>query len=57
MRGFNTALLSKQLWNLFQHPQSLIAHILKAKYHKHSSILDASVGYRPSFIWRNLMSV
>ncbi|CAN0830996.1 Uncharacterized mitochondrial protein AtMg00310 [Linum grandiflorum] len=57
MRGFNTALLSKKLWNLSQRPQSLIGRILKAKYHKHSSILEAGVGYRPSFIWRSLMSV
>ncbi|CAN0904869.1 Uncharacterized mitochondrial protein AtMg00310 [Linum grandiflorum] len=57
LRGFNTALLSKQLWNLFQRPQSLVARILKAKYHKHSSILEASTGYRSSFIWRSLMSV
>ncbi|CAN0912350.1 Uncharacterized mitochondrial protein AtMg00310 [Linum grandiflorum] len=57
MRGFNTALLAKQLWNLAQRPQSLIAQILKAKYHKNSSILEAEVGYRPSFIWRSLMGV
>ncbi|CAN1245627.1 Uncharacterized mitochondrial protein AtMg00310 [Linum grandiflorum] len=57
LRGFNTAILSKQLWNLFQRPHSLAARILKAKYHKHTSILEASTGYRPSFIWRSLMSV
>ncbi|CAN0912349.1 hypothetical protein LINGRAHAP2_LOCUS27331 [Linum grandiflorum] len=51
------ALLAKQLWNLAQRPQSLIAQILKAKYHKNSSILEAEVGYRPSFIWRSLMGV
>ncbi|CAN0881508.1 Uncharacterized mitochondrial protein AtMg00310 [Linum grandiflorum] len=38
MRGFNIALLSKQLWNLSQRPQSLVGRIPQAKYHKHSSI-------------------
>ncbi|CAN0886129.1 hypothetical protein LINGRAHAP2_LOCUS15292 [Linum grandiflorum] len=57
MRGFNTALLAKQLWNLFQRPHSLIACIFKAIYHKCSSIMEACVGYKSSFIWRSLMSV
>ncbi|CAN0846222.1 Uncharacterized mitochondrial protein AtMg00310 [Linum grandiflorum] len=56
LRGFNTALLEKQVWTHYQRPDSLAARILRAKYHKHSSILEAEVGYRPSFIWHNLMS-
>ncbi|CAN0920646.1 hypothetical protein LINGRAHAP2_LOCUS32154 [Linum grandiflorum] len=31
--------------------------MLKAKYHKNSSVLDAEISYRPSFIWRSLMGV
>ncbi|CAN0906982.1 Uncharacterized mitochondrial protein AtMg00310 [Linum grandiflorum] len=54
--GVNTAMLAKQMWSLFQRPSSLIGRILKAKYHKHSSILEANIGYRPSFIWRSLIS-
>ncbi|CAN0906581.1 Uncharacterized mitochondrial protein AtMg00310, partial [Linum grandiflorum] len=50
-------LLTKQLWGLYQRPNALISRILKAKYHKHTSFLDANVGYRPSFIWRTLLSV
>ncbi|CAN0920283.1 Uncharacterized mitochondrial protein AtMg00310 [Linum grandiflorum] len=30
--------------------------MMKAKYHTHSFALDTVVGYRPSFIWRSLMS-
>ncbi|CAN0856622.1 hypothetical protein LINGRAHAP2_LOCUS6537 [Linum grandiflorum] len=30
--------------------------MLKAKYYKHSTILEAKMGYQPSFIWRSLMS-
>ncbi|CAL1396674.1 unnamed protein product [Linum trigynum] len=56
LTGFNMALLGKQLWNLYQRPYSLIAQILRAKYHKHSTILEANVGYNPSYVWRSLMS-
>ncbi|CAL1396794.1 unnamed protein product [Linum trigynum] len=56
LKGFNMALLAKQLWNLYQRPNSLIATILRAKYHKHVSILDARAGYNPSYMWRSLMS-
>ncbi|CAN1247314.1 Uncharacterized mitochondrial protein AtMg00310 [Linum grandiflorum] len=54
---FNIALLAKQLWKLYQRPESLIAWMLKAKYHKHSTVLEAEIGYRPSFIWRSLLGV
>ncbi|CAL1360664.1 unnamed protein product [Linum trigynum] len=55
--GFSVALLARRLWSLAQRPETLAAKVLRAKYHKNSSILDASVGYRPSFIWRSLMGV
>ncbi|CAI0405846.1 unnamed protein product [Linum tenue] len=29
---------------------------MRAKYHKHTTVLEAEVGYRPSFIWRSLLS-
>ncbi|CAN0904020.1 hypothetical protein LINGRAHAP2_LOCUS22844 [Linum grandiflorum] len=56
MHGFNTALLAKQLWNLHERPDSLVAKIMKAKYHKNSSVLEGELSYRPSFIWRSLLS-
>ncbi|CAL1389097.1 unnamed protein product [Linum trigynum] len=56
LRGFNTAMLAKQVWRLYQRPDTLIARIMKAKYYKNSTVLDAKVGYNPSFIWRSLMS-
>jgi hypothetical protein len=52
---FNKALLSKQLWRLLQSPNSLVAKILKAKYFPSSSILDSTLGNRPSYVWRNFM--
>ncbi|CAL1383059.1 unnamed protein product [Linum trigynum] len=56
LRGFNTALLAKQLWRLHKRPTSLAARIMKAKYHKKESVLEAVCGHNPSFIWRSITS-
>ncbi|CAN0912862.1 LINE-1 retrotransposable element ORF2 protein [Linum grandiflorum] len=56
MSVFNQAMLAKQLWNLNSKPNSLVARLLKAKYHPRCSILDAKLGWRPSYIWRSLLS-
>jgi hypothetical protein len=53
---FNKALLTKQGWRLVQNPKSLTARILKAKYYPNSSFIDASLGTRPSFAWRSILS-
>jgi hypothetical protein len=53
---FNKALLSKQIWRLLQNPNSLAAKILKAKYYPSCSILEASIGNRPSYVWRSFMA-
>ena len=54
---FNNALLAKQLWQLLQDPTSLARQVLKSKYYPQSSIFEATLGTRPSFAWRSLMSV
>ena len=51
---FNKALLAKQIWCMWKAPYSLITKIMKAKYHMGCSILDASLGRKPSFAWRNI---
>ena len=53
---FNKALLAKQVWRILQNPDSLIARIMQAKYFPNSSIMEASLGTRPSQAWRSILS-
>lgn len=53
---FNKALLAKHCWTLIQNLDSLISHIIKAKYYPNSSFLEFELGKMPSFIWRSFMA-
>lgn len=53
---FNIAMLAKQLWGLLQNPNSQIQRILKAKYYKRSDLMNAQLGYKPSYLWRSLLA-
>lgn len=46
---FNNTMLAKQ-WRVLKNGDSLATQILKSKYFKNTSVLDAKVGYRPSFL-------
>ncbi|KAH9769616.1 reverse transcriptase domain-containing protein [Citrus sinensis] len=52
---FNQALIAKQGWRLIQNPEALMARVLKAKYFKNSSFMDAKLGANPSFVWRSIL--
>lgn len=52
---FNKALLAKQIWRIILYPDSLVAKVLKARYFKHTDIMDATLGSNPSYIWRSIM--
>jgi hypothetical protein len=52
---FNQAFLAKQGWHLLVDPDSLCAQVLKARYHKNSSFLDADCPKRASFTWRSIV--
>ncbi|XP_042988726.1 uncharacterized protein LOC122316260 [Carya illinoinensis] len=56
LESFNTALLAKQCWRIFTNPHSFTAMVLKDKYFRHSDFLQATVGHRPSLIWKSLWS-
>ncbi|CAJ2667228.1 unnamed protein product, partial [Trifolium pratense] len=52
--AFNMAMVAKQAWNIVQNPDSLAAKLVKARYFPRSSLLEASLGYNPSFAWRSI---
>uniref|UniRef100_A0A803QG04 Reverse transcriptase n=1 Tax=Cannabis sativa TaxID=3483 RepID=A0A803QG04_CANSA len=51
----NQALLAKQAWRVFTTPDSIASRILKARYFRHSSFLEASKGHSPSYSWSSLL--
>lgn len=51
---FNNAMLSKQLWRVLKVLDSLVAWIFKHKYFLNGQLLDAKIGYKPSFLWKSL---
>lgn len=54
MEKFHLALLGKQVWRLLTKPDTLVAHVFKAQYFQHTTILNANLGARPSYAWRSL---
>ncbi|GAU29262.1 hypothetical protein TSUD_392120 [Trifolium subterraneum] len=52
--AFNKAMVAKQVWNIVQNPNSLVAKLLKARYFPRSSLFEAPLGYNPSFAWRSM---
>jgi hypothetical protein len=53
-KAFNLAMVAKQGWSFLFNPDSLVARIYKAKYFPRTSLLNAKIGYNPSFAWRSI---
>ena len=53
---FNMALLANQSWRLLQNPQSLFYRVFKARYFPNCSIMEATLGNNPSFLWWSILS-
>ncbi|XP_024039324.1 uncharacterized protein LOC127898872 [Citrus sinensis] len=53
--SFNQAMVAKQGWRLIQFPNSLVSKVLRARYFRSCSFLNAKPGSNPSFIWRSIL--
>nr|XP_025611831.1 uncharacterized protein LOC112705199 [Arachis hypogaea] len=55
LRAQNLALLEKQCWRIATRPNSLLTKMLKEKYYRYQSIMEAGVGAVPSWGWRSIL--
>lgn len=55
LTSFNLALLAKQGWRIINQPSAILSKILKEKYFKDSSFMEATTSRRPSWGWRSLL--
>ena len=53
-RDFNLAILAKQGWRILRNPKTLMAKIFKARYFPRQGVLQAKVGFTPSYTWRSI---
>ncbi|GAA0157875.1 hypothetical protein LIER_38538 [Lithospermum erythrorhizon] len=51
----NLALLAKQGWRVVTRQASILYKLLKGRYFRNTSFLNAKVGYNPSFGWRSML--
>ena len=54
--SFNKAHLAKQGWCLMQELDSLVGTVLKSKYFKNVSFLEAKKGSRASYAWQSILA-
>ncbi|KAA3454975.1 reverse transcriptase [Gossypium australe] len=54
MSQFNISLLAKQGCRIISNEESLVAHVLKAKYFSNTHFLNASLGNNCSYTWKSI---
>ena len=47
--------MAKQYWRLIQNPHSFYAQVMGVKYFPRRSLMEATIGFRPSYLWRSLL--
>jgi len=57
MEAFNEALLAKQFWRLLKDHNSLVAHILGARYYPDGNIFNTMLRTMVNFAWCSIMGV
>jgi len=55
LSAFKLAMLGKQGWKFQTEPQSLVSHILKARYFPNHSYLKTNLGHNPSYVWHSIL--
>lgn len=55
LTSFNQALLGKIGWRIMQHPDTLLAKVLKARYFRHSDFLHCQLASKPSYVWKSIL--
>ena len=56
LKAFNLALLSKQGWWLQTYTNSLFNHVFRARYFPEGDFLFATIGNKPLYAWRSILS-
>ena len=56
LKHFSLALLSKQGWRLQVGQNSLVYQVFEAKYFPTCDFVHASLGKKPSYVWRSIMA-
>jgi len=57
LKAFNMAMVGKHSWKLVSNPDSLITHLLKAKYFPRVDYYGAIIDHNPNYVLRSSWSV